>query len=437
MPAFRVPGALFEKREPFTFLLYLEWILLAVALLTEIWPGPELHFGRPFPFVRVAVVLVFALLGLRLPTRSLTAKLFYMAVSFALIIAAMVSVGSPFNMAPFLLLLLVIRSCLIFPLSGRLTVAGLVFVTFVFFSFWRVQALPGERPWRVHRHFHREALPPGADRPPPRNLFLPPDEDYQLFILRLTLNSALLFGAGLAFVLLLINAMLNEYANRQKLALANQRLRLYAQRIEDQATLQERNRIARDIHDSLGHSLTALNMQMEMALALIPSAPQKAEGYLIDAKHLGTQALQSVRQSVSALRSDPLLGMALPEALEQLTQTFVQSTRLEVERTIDLAGPLPPEIAVAVYRIAQEGLTNISRHAAATKVELEVRQLPGMLHLRLEDDGQGFDPAQNATGFGLEGMRERAAALAAGLVIDSAPAKGCRIYADFPLPEVL
>jgi signal transduction histidine kinase len=90
------------------------------------------------------------------------------------------------------------------------------------------------------------------------------------------LSYALLFGLSLAFVLLLMNALLTERQSREKIVSANEQLRQYALRIEDQATLQERNRIARDIHDSLGHSLTALNLQLETALKLWSVDPTKA-----------------------------------------------------------------------------------------------------------------------------------------------------------------
>ncbi|UFP96219.1 sensor histidine kinase [Gloeobacter morelensis] len=435
MVAFRLPLPALIRREPFSFLLYLEWLLLGVALVSDIWP-PLLPVERAFPWLKVAIVAVYGAMGLRLPTRGITKGL-YIAVSFALILLALAAEGGQRTLIPFLLLLLVIRGCLILPLAGRITVAALAYAFCVLSTYWRVQDVA----------FFVRPLPPGlppgrlfgaagalAGAPPPPSGAMP--ENIQAVVLHLTLSAALAFGTALLFVLLLVNAMLAEYANRQKLALANRQLRAYAQRIEDQATLQERNRIARDIHDSLGHSLTALNMQMEMALAWMPLAPQRAQGYLADAKRLGTASLQAVRQSVSALRSDPLHNRSLAQSLGELAGTFEQTTGIALDCRVALDAEPTPEVGAAIFRIVQEGLTNICKHSGAKAVLLEVFSRSDGVHLLLADDGSGFAPEENPSGFGLEGMRERALALGADLAIESTPGRGCHIRARFPLPEL-
>jgi two-component system, sensor histidine kinase and response regulator len=204
------------------------------------------------------------------------------------------------------------------------------------------------------------------------------------------------------------------------------------QRIEEMAVLEERNRIARDIHDSLGHALVALNIQIETALTLWQDAPDRAYTFLVEAKQLGSEALTSVRQSVSDIRSDPLQGRLLEGAIATLIQEFHHTTGILPECHIDLSQPLSNQVNTVVYRIVQEGLTNIYKHANAKTVQLQIQTTADSLLLVLQDNGNGFQVDQNRTGFGLQGMRERTDALGAQLEITSAPRDGCRIIARFP-----
>ncbi|AFY78375.1 Response regulator receiver domain protein,histidine kinase [Pleurocapsa sp. PCC 7327] len=204
------------------------------------------------------------------------------------------------------------------------------------------------------------------------------------------------------------------------------------QRIEELAMLEERNRIARDIHDSLGHALVALNIQMETALALWKNDPEQAYTFLVEAKQLGSEALQAVRQSVSDIRTDPLQGQLLEGAIAALVREFHQTTGVLPECQINLSHPLSNQIDTVAYRIVQEGLTNICKHAEATTVRIELQTTPSGLLLVLQDNGKGFRVDERYTGFGLQGMRERIAGLGGELKIVSEPGAGCRITAKIP-----
>ncbi len=358
-------------------------------------------------------------MGLRMPTGKLIHKVLYTSLEILLISLAAVGGGSAggrvrlflllgggIRLFPFLYIVLVIRSCLIFKLPGRLVVTGLSFSLFLLTILYWVQNLSG----RALRPQLRERLQ---------------------FILT---GYTLLFGLSLVFVLLLMNALLSERQSREKLTLANEKLRQYALRIEDQATLHERNRIARDIHDSLGHSLTALNLQLETALKLLSADPAKATRFLIQAKQLGSTALQDVRHSVSTLRSDPLQGRSLEEAIASLAEEVHRSTGILPDCTILLARPIPTEIVTAVYRIVQEALTNICKYANATEVKIHLETSPTRLEVIIQDNGRGFNVNQNTSGFGLQGMQERTLAQGGEFEISSVPEAGCRITAIFPLP---
>ena len=203
------------------------------------------------------------------------------------------------------------------------------------------------------------------------------------------------------------------------------------QRIEEMAAIGERNRIARDIHDSLGHSLVALNVQMETALTLWEVDNQRARSLLAEAKQLGSEALQAVRESVSAIRADPLQGQLLEAAIVNLTEEFYHLTDVLPECQIDLSHPLSNSVNQVIYRIIQEGLTNICKHAEATIVQIQIQTTAEGLSLTLQDNGKGFQTEQLRSGYGLQGMQERSTAMGGRLEIVSEPGAGCQITADF------
>jgi two-component system, sensor histidine kinase and response regulator len=205
------------------------------------------------------------------------------------------------------------------------------------------------------------------------------------------------------------------------------------QRIEEMAALEERNRIARDIHDSLGHALVALNIQMETAIALWQENPDRAYAFLTEAKQLGSEALEAVRQSVSEMRADPLQGKLLEGAIATLVDEFYNSTGVRPECDIHLARPLSNQINTTLFRLVQEGLTNSCKHAQASAVQIRLISSENAVVLTVKDNGQGLRVTENPSGFGLQGMRERVEALGGTLIIESSPGQGCTITATVPL----
>lgn len=404
------------RNHPFPFLLHLEWGLLAIALLNDAFlptpPPPHHHFGPPppsFSLMQYISMLGFGAMGLRLPTR-LPVAIPYTLLQFGWLALATLTSGRRLQVFPVLYIVLVIRSCLMYRLPGRITVT--------FLSFWMFASLTALR----LRLRDWEPSPELRDRLRP-------------VISTFAVNSLLTFGLALVFVLFLVNALMSERASRQRLADANRQLRDYALRVENLAMSQERNRIAREIHDSLGHSLTALNLQLETALKLWPRQPEKAQQFLKEAKQLGSTALQEVRQSVAAMRTDPLQRQSLEEAIATLAQDFEKTTGITPTYSIQIPPNLPPDLRTSLYRIIQEALTNIVKHAHARAVSIQLHNLPTGLTLRITDDGRGFDPQQNSTGFGLQGMRERTLTLGGQFQVQSVPYKGTTIKIEIP-PEL-
>lgn len=399
-----------HQAHPLPLLLHLEWVLLSISIIAEFLPAPLYKLPRSLP---IAIICTVGLVpfGFTIPRSPKFLKFIYIAIEIALILLAILIGG--IRLFPFLCLVLVMRSCVRFELKGRLLIASLTLGLYLL---------------GLVQRFQNIAVP---------NL---PNLPGLLTIMQVSFT--LLFMLSLVFVLLLVNALLAERQSRDRLAIANAQLRSYAIRIEDQAMLQERNRIARDIHDSLGHALTALNIQLETALKLGQNYPERAQNFLVEAKRLGSTALQEVRQSVSALRADPLKGQSLKAAIASLAEGFQRSTGIEPECSINLPQNLPTEINIAIYRIVQEALTNICKYAIApeSNIALQVRILldttPSILSLTVQDNGRGFQLDQNIMGFGLQGMRERTMALGGQFHIRSALGTGCKISVQIPLLSI-
>lgn len=395
----------------FRLLLYLEWLLLATAMFMEVLLPFELSWSL---LLRVVAIATFSLMGLRLPMVKLETKLLYTGLEFGLILLPTTQHSLSSRSVFLLCLVLVMRSCLIFKQSGQLLVLGLSLLTY--------GTLLLSRPI-VPKNFMPDLIAMSWDW---------------------RLSNILLFSLTLVFALLLINALLAERQSREQLEIAHQQLEItnqqlcqYALRIEDQATLQERNRIAREIHDGLGHTLAAQTIQINNTLLFWESNNHKALTFLKQAKQLGAEALLEIRRSLSVLRSNPLQGQSLKSAIEKLLTDFQQTTGIEPSCKIDLPHTLPTEVNTALYRIVQESLTNICKHADATSVTVGLLAFAEMIHLSIEDNGKGFNPTQNTTGFGLQGMRERAVALGGQLNLHSQLGTGCCISVSLPLSKLL
>ncbi len=196
---------------------------------------------------------------------------------------------------------------------------------------------------------------------------------------------------------------------------------------------QERNRIARDLHDSLGQALTALNIQLQTAVKLWQLDPNRAEQFLEEAQRLGSTAVQEVRQTVRTLRMDSPDDQSIETLITSLVESFHRSTGVLPTVKLNLVAPVPAEVVTPVYRIIQEGLNNICKYAQATEVNLQLSTTPTSLGLIIEDNGRGFDLEHAVTGFGLRGMQERVSLLRGRFQVETEPGAGCRLRIVMPL----
>jgi two-component system NarL family sensor kinase len=220
-------------------------------------------------------------------------------------------------------------------------------------------------------------------------------------------------------------------------SIAIERGRLFAQSTQLGA-IEERNRLAREIHDTLAQGLTGISLKLESIDAMLEMnvAPDKIRQTVSQALELTRNNLEEARRSVLDLRAAPLEGRNLADALATLVDNYSDHP---FSISLNITGgtrPLPLRFEVGVYRIIQEGLTNIARHAEAQTVTIDLAVTPQQIQLVVEDDGQGFDPTQTPHGsFGLIGLNERVKLLGGSLKIESSPGQGVRVNVEIPLAE--
>lgn len=205
---------------------------------------------------------------------------------------------------------------------------------------------------------------------------------------------------------------------------------------QEYATVEERNRIARDLHDSAKQQAYAAAAQLGTARLLYASNPDNAEKHLLEAERIVNDLRKELTNLIRKLRPVALQGQGLAPSLEQFTQTWSEQSGIQVDFRVRGERAVSYEIERTFFRIAQEALSNIVRHSNAKQVVITLAYTPTSVAMNIADDGQGFIPAQTESGVGLRSMRERAGLLGGSLTIRSAPGKGALISVKSPFqPE--
>ena len=257
------------------------------------------------------------------------------------------------------------------------------------------------------------------------------------------LMNLLIISTAIIFVAIITQVRMNEQRARENaerltrdLEAANRRLAEYASQAEELAATQERNRLARDIHDNLGHYLTIVNVQIEVAKVTCESDPARALDALNKAQDMARKGLNSVRESVAALRVSPVENRPLEEAIAELVNESQASGITTEFHLVGESRPVESKSALALYRAAQEGLTNVRKHAHASRVNVSLDfSQPDHIRLIVHDDGAGA--TDTSGGFGLIGIRERVQLLGGEFKVDTQPKKGFRLEVSIPVAENL
>lgn len=251
-----------------------------------------------------------------------------------------------------------------------------------------------------------------------------------------------IFLAGQISVLVFTQMTVGEERARReiqglvnRLETANEQLRDYALKAEQLATATERNRIAREIHDGLGHNLTALNMQIRAANAVLEKNPERAQGFLSNAERITHEALADVRQSVSALRERTKDDRPLFEQIKGIADSWSDSNPEILVSVMGFSRLLSSQVTWTLFRAAQEAISNSIKYASATRIEviLDYRDTK-KVEMRIVDNGVGAENTDG--GFGLVGIRERAELLRGMVEIITARGEGFEIRITLPTGEV-
>jgi two-component system, NarL family, sensor histidine kinase UhpB len=192
----------------------------------------------------------------------------------------------------------------------------------------------------------------------------------------------------------------------------------------------ERGRVARELHDEVGQIFTAIMLQIESLAARTP--PQLA-AELEELRETARTGATDVRRIAARLRPEALEDLGLPSALSALATAFADQTGVALDRHLEPVTELDTEQELVVYRVAQEALTNVARHAGAKRVELSLRRADdGAVVLRVRDDGAGLRAGALPSSSGIRGMRERAMLVGARLTLGPAPGGGTEVVLDVP-----
>ena len=214
-------------------------------------------------------------------------------------------------------------------------------------------------------------------------------------------------------------------ANQAAITMVNAELYEHAREL---AALQERQRLARNLHDAVNQSLFSAGLIAEVLPRLWEQDPEAGRRSLEDLRRLTRGAQADMRLLLAELRPSTLTDAELGDLLHMLGNALAGRTNIPISMTVVGDGKLPADVQVALYRLCQEGLSNIAKHAGASRVDIQLLYEAGAVELRIQDDGRGFDPEQAHPGhYGLSMMRERAAAVGATLSITSQPGRGTQI----------
>lgn len=199
------------------------------------------------------------------------------------------------------------------------------------------------------------------------------------------------------------------------------------------ATLEERNRLARDLHDSVKQQVFATAMQLGAAQVMLDNDPEIAKTHLQEAEQLAQLAQQELTGLIQELRPTALEGKGLVEALRGYTEDWSRRTAIAAEVKVAGQRPLPLQVEQPLFRVAQEALANVARHSGAQSVAIHLAWQAGTFTMTITDDGRGFDMSSTTYGMGLSSMQERLAQVNGRLTINSTPGQGTQLTAIVPI----
>lgn len=384
-------------------IIYLEWILLGIALaghlIVQFMVSPTKYADEaPNVVISMIFLLVVFLLSFVKPVRSTYWDRMCFLFLEIVLLTGSAATGLPRFMFP-LYMISVAKGCLLLDRRGVVVIFVASFLAQIAYGSFKVY-LKDLQPL----HLNPYTISAG---------------------IQMVLGSLVSCYAALA-LMVLIGTLTSKLVSEQKLRMESERL---SNEVEKLATELERTRIAREIHDSLGHTLTSMNIQIEVARKFFDRDQTRAREALDLGKQLASQSLTDVRMAVQSIRNP---DFRFKDAVHALTAQIQQTEALQVKVHLD-APELSSATGYQLYRIIQECLTNVLKHAKATEARVELTHSGKNLELRVSDNGVGLQKSSNGGGFGIRGMQERVESLHGTVTIDSEPEKGTKLQVIIPL----
>ncbi len=218
---------------------------------------------------------------------------------------------------------------------------------------------------------------------------------------------------------------------RAELSTANRQISNFATMMESLTISRERNRMARELHDTLAHTLTASSVQLQAATALWDTDPERARNLVELSLSINRDSLDETRRALQDLRASPLENLGLLQAIRDLGETTAKRAGSAVHMDLpEQVTQIPEPAEQLIYRVVQEALENVVRHAQASSVQVSLSCVADQLSLLIADDGQGFEPdgVDSSRHFGIQGMRERVRAFGGMLELQSWPGIGTEVH---------
>ncbi len=220
----------------------------------------------------------------------------------------------------------------------------------------------------------------------------------------------------------------------EELQTTHRKLQEYAAQAEQLAVAEERNRLSREMHDTIGHRLTVASVQLEGVQKLIAKDPARAEKMAETVRQQVREALRELRQTVATLREPLESDLPLETSLKKLVRGFEEATGITIHLMLPDSFPeMSAAHRLAIYRTAQEALTNAQKHADAQQIWLQIARQEEILTLRVSDNGKGLQVQEESTGFGLRGIQERAAQLGGELRLEERKGGGTQVCLSLPI----
>ncbi|MDJ0692479.1 MAG: sensor histidine kinase [Xenococcaceae cyanobacterium MO_188.B32] len=372
-----------------------EWIIILGHLLSVLLSNNPFIFRPYLLWIQIGFSLIFVLLSFIFPiNRPIWQRKIYMATEISFIAIALMF-GISFNI---LMYFMWAKACFLLKRKDAIITIVITVITYLSIQAWILPQLIAERNEYIKSLTIAELL------------------DLTDSMSNLWLNSLIDLTAVAFFLTLFMFLLVEESKSRKKA----ERL---AKEVEILATTVERNRIARDIHDSLGHTLTTLGVQLELAQKLHGVNSARATQALHNAQQLASQSLTEVRNTVSAIREEEFnLDLALSSLVNQLQRDNLFDIKMKLNLPL-----IPLQTSHQIYCIVKEALYNVQKHSQANLVTINSQIHSQNIILEIADNGIGFDPNQVNSGSGLKGMIERSQLINGELKIDTAIDRGTRI----------